>query len=65
LHEVCHNGRGLGMKGTPYKQWVCTDMPVGMADGSVVIHNKDDIKPRMTVGGAYPGNSGFPGTYLW
>lgn len=65
LHEVCHNGRGLGMSATPYNQWKCTDMPIGYADGSVIVHQKDDIKPRMTVGGAYPGNAGFPGTYLW
>ena len=65
LHEVVHNGRGLGMTGAPYNEWRCTDQPVGYADGSVQVHMKDDIKPRMIVGGTYPGDSGFPGTYLW
>lgn len=65
LHEVCHEGRGLGARGTQYTQWQCSDMPVGYLDGSVVLHLKDDIKPRMTINGNYPGNSGFPGTYLW
>ena len=65
LHEICHEGRGLFATGTPYTGWRCRDMPVGRADGSVHLVPKEDIKPRMTLGGNYPSSPGFPGTYLW
>ena len=65
LHEIAHFGRGLFQSAVPYEDHIVPEMPVSYGDGHGLLHRRSEVVPRMTVGGNYPGDAGWPGTYLW
>jgi len=65
LQDVGHGGQGNWQTGAPYDGYQAREQPVGFADGHVIVRSRDQIKPRMTIGGDYPSNPGSIGTFLW
>ena len=65
LQDVSHGGEGNWQQGAPYEGYKATDQPVGFADGHVITRTRDEIAPRISIGGQYPENPGSIGTFLW
>lgn len=65
LQDVGHGGRGTWQLGEPYEGYHSIEQPVGFADGHVITRSREQIKPRICIGGEYPANPGSIGTFLW
>jgi prepilin-type N-terminal cleavage/methylation domain-containing protein len=65
LQDVAHDGNGNWQMGEPYDGYKASEQPLGFGDGHVLMRPREQIKPRICIGGNYPVDPGTIGTFLW